>query len=68
MYGADVFVMWIAFITEVPRAFPYVMENIELLFAAYFNLPEQADFRNNALKMFYFVRGQEAQIHKMLEE
>lgn len=45
-----------------------MMENIELLFAAYFNLPEQADFRNNALKMFYFVRGQEAQIHKMLEE
>lgn len=53
---------------EEKKAIPYVMENIELLFAAYFNLPEQADFRNNALKMFYFVRGQEAQIHKMLEE
>ena len=59
---------WIPLLPEEKRAFPYVMENIELLFAAYFNLPEQADFRNNALKMLYVVRGREAQIQKRREE
>lgn len=58
---------WIPLLPEEKRAFPYVMENIELLFAAYFHLPEQADFRNNALKMFDFIRGQEMRIHNMLE-
>lgn len=49
------------------RAVPYVMENIELLFAAYFNEPETKQFRENALELFGFICEREEQIWSALQ-
>ena len=48
------------------QAVPYVMENIELLFAAYFNEPETKHFRENALELFWFIFKREEQIWSAL--
>ena len=58
----------IPLLPEEKRAIPYVMENIELLFAAYFSRPEQAVYRENALMLFDFVSRHESRLHKLLEE
>ena len=50
------------------RAVPYVMENIELLFAAYFNKPETEHFRENALELFRFICEREEQIWSALQK
>lgn len=50
------------------RAVPYVMENIELLFAAYFNEPETKNFRDNALELFRFICEREEQIWSALQK
>ena len=42
------------------------MENIELLFAAYFNELEMKHFRENALELFWFICKREEQIWSAL--
>lgn len=49
------------------RAVPYVMENIELLFAAYFHEPETKQFRENALELFGFISEREKKIWSVLQ-
>ncbi len=49
------------------RAIPYVIENIELLFAAYFSCIDDLKCAEDAVKLFDFVRKNEDDIWNILE-
>lgn len=48
------------------RAIPYVMENIELLFAAYFSCIDDLKCAEDAVKLFEFIRDNEEKIWSAL--